>query len=206
MTLSTLRPDPVADDCNGAPESAFGNNSRDISTRRPDWLFRVLVTALFAVAGWLLAMPFVPGIAHCTMRRFHLQTNSFATWALQQPIPPMYSFANTTEVRDRPPEVATPSLLESPVLDSQVGEENSRQFSGKHSSAGRIAGRMINHFPTREFTFANARVRYLNGDRTSKWYVLKSTYLGQSVQSVYRLDPFEDGGWTVKLIEHESSK
>jgi hypothetical protein len=206
MTRATLRPDPVADECIGAPESASGDYSGDPYTRRPDWLFRVLVTALFAVAVWLLAMPFVPAIAGCTMRRFHLQTNSFATWALQQPIPPMYSFANTTEVRDRPPEVATPSVLESPVLDFQVGDENSRRFSGEHPSSGRIAGRMINHFPTREFTFANARVRYLNGDRTSRWYVLKSTYLGQSVQSVYQLDPFEDGGWTVKLIEHESSK
>jgi hypothetical protein len=204
MTLSTLRSDPVANDRSGAPEPASGDNSGDPTTRRPDWLFRVLVTALFAAAGWLLAMPFVPGIAACTMRRFHLQTDSFATWALQQPIPPMYSFANTTEVRDRPPEFVTPSLHESQALESRVGDENNLQSSGKHPSTGRIGGRMINHFPTREFTFANARVRYLNGDRTSRWYVLKSTYLGQSVQSVYRLDPFEDGGWTVNRIKHES--
>jgi hypothetical protein len=142
------------------------------------------VTALFAVAVWLLAMPWLPVIARCTMQRFHLQTESFAAWAIQQPIPPMYSFANTTEVRSLPP----------------VSQE-----TGSPIEAGPavLAGRMINHFPTREFTFANARVRYLQAD-ASRWFVLRSKYRGQSIQSVYRLDRSDDGGWQVMLEPDES--
>jgi hypothetical protein len=160
--------DSVADQ----PSTASG-----FPSRRPDWSFRFLVTALFAVGVWLLAMPFFPAIARCTMQRFHLQTGSFAVWAIQQPIPPMYSFANTTEVRNFPP------------VDAK-----------DETSTGRIAGRMINHFPTREFTFANARVRYLQ-DRHSKWFTLRSVYRGQTVKSVYRLDPTAENGWTVSRVD-----
>lgn len=148
--------------------------------RNPDWTFRALVTLLLAVGIWLLAMPWVPALARCTMNRFHLKTRSFATWVIQQPIPPMYSFANTTEVRTTPP--------------SKVENESSV-----------IAGRMINHFPTREFTFANARVRYLLDDQ-SKWFVLRSRYRGQSVESVYRLDRAAEKGWTATLIDPEDGR
>lgn len=148
---------------------------------RPDWIFRVLVAALFAVALWLLAMPWVPAIARCTMQRFHLLTGSFPAWAIQQPIPPMYSFANTTEVRTTPPgDVLDPGSLP--------------------SRAGLIMGQTINHFPTREFTFADARARYLR-DRREKWFVLRSTYRGQVVESRYRLVPASEGGWQVALVD-----
>ncbi|MCA9138466.1 MAG: hypothetical protein KDB00_16960, partial [Planctomycetales bacterium] len=133
-----------------------------------DWFFRILVAALFAVAIWLLAMPWVPAIAGSTMRRFHLQTGSFAGWAIQQPIPPMYSFANTVQVRTSDPNTS----IDDP---SDV-----------------LAERMVNHFPTRMFTFANGRARYLLDDH-EKWFVLRSSYRGQQVDSVYKLQQQPDG-------------
>jgi hypothetical protein len=164
-------------------DSIADDHSGGCATARPDWLFRTLVTALFAVALWLLAMPWVPAIARCTMQRFHLKTSSFGAWAIQQPIPPMYSFANTTEVRSRPPVTAADRST-----DPTVESEND----------GVLASRTINHFPTREFTFASSRVRYLR-DRSSKWFVLRSTYRGQTIESLYRLDP-EERGWSVKRM------
>jgi hypothetical protein len=127
-------------------------------------------------------MPWVPAIAESTMRRFHLHTNSFAVWAIQQPIPPMYSFANRTEIRTVPP-----------------AEQERQAEDGQHGK-GWIGGRMINHFPTREFTFANARLRYLR-QRKPRWYRLRSTYRGQHVESLYRLQPAAGGGWKVTLQE-----
>ncbi len=163
------------------------NNHRCSATGSTDWSYRILVTALASVAVWLMAMPWVPAIARCTMNRFHLQTHSFAAWAIQQPIPPMYSFANTTEVRNRPP---------------GAGSEASPDMN---PGDGVIAGRTINHFPTREFTFANARARYLV-DQTSKWFVLQSTYRGQTIESVYRLDPAAGNGWNVTLVKDENPR
>lgn len=141
----------------------------------PDWFYRILVSALAAVAIWLLAMPWVPTIAGCTMRRFHLQSDSFAVWAIQQPIPPMYSFANTAQVRTSAP----------------TGDQD-----------GVLENRMINHFPTRMFTFANGRARYLLDD-SDKWFVFQSSYRGQQVNSVYRLESHPDGGWISTSIKGE---
>lgn len=168
-----------------------------------DWFYRLLVVVVFLVGVWLLAMPWTPAIARCTMKRFHLQTNSFAAWAIQQPIPPMYSFANRTEVRSGPPVVADRWPAEHSLeLTGQDQREPSSPSDQEFSEV--VASRMINHFPTREFTFANARVRYLR-DRRSMWFVLRSSYRGQEIRSVYRLDPCDDEGWTATLIESDKT-
>ncbi len=181
MTRDSLVADPVANNSVADPKPAACRDRDGYAEPKPDWFFRTLVGVLFAASVWLLAMPFVPAIASCTMHRFHLKTGSYALWAIQQPIPPMYSFANTTEVRNLPPAAAK-----------------------DEASTGRIAGRLINHFPTREFTFANGRVRYLL-DRSSRWFVFKSTYRGQTLNSVYRLDPAAENGWTVTLLDENGS-
>ena len=189
MSQTVIPSDAVIDDSTAASVSAGRQDSDRPEAQRPDWMFRILVTALLSVAVWLLAMPWVPAIARCTMNRFHLQTDSFAAWAIQQPIPPMYSFANTTEVRNRSPN--------SP-------DQHASEPTGSSEDNAVLAGRFINHFPTREFTFANARVRHLL-DRSSRWFVLRSTYRGQTVESLYRLDPAAEKGWTVTRLDHKQS-
>ena len=44
---------------------------------------------------WVILTPIVPAIARAGMERFNLLTGNFAAWALQQPVPSMYNFANT---------------------------------------------------------------------------------------------------------------
>lgn len=172
MTQTDDPPAPITDDRADIADSSHSCDSCRSTTSKPDCLYKILVIGLFAVAIWLLAMPWVPAIARCTMNRFHLQTRSFGAWALQQPIPPMYSFANTTEVRSEGKKV--------------------------------LASRTLNHFPTREFTFASARARHLL-DRSSKWFVLHSAYRGQAIQSIYQLDPADLGGWKVTLVKNGES-
>jgi hypothetical protein len=137
-----------------------------------DWGFRGLLAFAVAIAIWLLLMPFVPAIARSTMNRFHLTTESFFAWAIQQPIPPMYSFANRTEVYASSP------------ADATANRTTPR------------AARMINHFPTREFTFANARVRHLSNPEP-RVFLLRSSYRGQTVETCYELKPNPFRGWDV---------
>ncbi|MCC9656125.1 hypothetical protein [Rhodopirellula halodulae] len=163
------------------------------STSKPDWGYRLLMSVAVLVAGWLLLMPWCPPIIHSTMNRFHLRTPSFVQWAVQTPIPAMYNFKNTTEVRDLPPQDELSGLVD-PFWLTPL-EETSDEL-------GVVASRTINHYPTREFTFANGRVRYLQED-ADRWLVIESHYRGEFLQSTYQLSRDEAGVWQMVLREED---
>lgn len=136
--------------------------------------FKAIVALAIVVAIWLLLMPWVPAIASSTMHRFHLRSGSFTWWAIQQPIPSMYNFANRYEVRELPP-----GLLD-PILET----------SDK---------RYINHFPARTLTFANTRFRYLH-EGQDRWMTIDSSYRGQTLESRYLAQHRESGGFDLILL------
>ncbi len=138
-------------------------------TSRADYGFIAIVTFIAFNAIWLLLMPWVPSIASATIHRFHLRTGSFALWAIQQPIPSMYNFANRYEVRDLPP-----GLLD-PIIDT-------------------TEKRYINHFPTRILTFANTRYRFLV-DGKDHWITVDTSYRGQTLETRFHAKPRESGGF-----------
>lgn len=189
------------------------------STEKTDWGFRVFVGVIAVIAAWLIAMPWVPAIAKTTMNRFHLRTSSFAAWAIQQPIPPMYNFRNTTQIRSAPPmnaakaaaeiaarETAIASLVDPLLLELDhggIGGGEPIVGLATPSDSGILAGRTLNHFPTREFTFANGRARFLVG-QSNRWFVLTSTYRGQTVRSVYELRRDADGIWIATRLPDET--
>lgn len=167
-----------------------------------DRMFPVLIAGLLLCSGWLIATPFVPAVSRCLLNRFHLRTVSFWTWAVQQPIPAMYSGLNTTEVRNLPLDAGQSGLLDPLLLDPLFGGtmpmENTNSASGR--PIGVIGGRTINHFPVREITFANSRAFYLS-DRQTKWFVLETTYRSQQLRSVYELRREESGKWSMIRVE-----
>ncbi|MEP3931004.1 hypothetical protein [Rhodopirellula bahusiensis] len=165
-----------------------------LNRAKPDWGYRILLTVAAIVAAWLLLMPICPPIVQSTMQRFHLRTPSFAWWAIQTPIPAMYNFKNTTEVRDLPPEGELAGLVD-PLWLSPLEEDT--------SGLGGLATRTINHYPVREFTFANGRVRYLQED-DPRWLVVESHYRGESMQSTYELTRDDAGVWQMVLAEETS--
>jgi len=187
---------------------------RDFKVRlSADWGFRGLMSVCGLISLWLIATPFFPPARQCLLNRFHLRTGSFWTWAIQQPIPAMYSGRNTTEVRNLPPDVATSGLLDPLLLDplfggplfggpSSAGPPLANSGSDAGLPLGVIGRRTINHFPTREITFANTRSRYLS-DRQPKWFVFETVYRGHTLRTVYALE-FEDSGvWSMRMVGDE---
>lgn len=154
---------------------------KDTSTRRkPDLGFQAIVALLVVVAAWLLLMPWVPAIASATMHRFHLRSGSFASWAIQQPIPSMYNFANRFEMREIPAGFLDP-----------IFETDQKRY--------------INHFPTRVLTFANTRYHYLHQGR-DQWLTIDTSYRGQSIESVYHAKPIGGGGFEMTLLPSASQQ
>lgn len=139
------------------------NPKNESAEPKRDHVFSVIVVLVVMVVLWLLLTPIVPAIARSTMNRFHLQGESFVWFAVQQPIPAMYNFANEYEVRDFPE-----GFVESFLDTSQR--------------------RYINHFPARVMTFANTRYT-LQVDGTDRWVTLWSTYRGQSIESRFHIKP-----------------
>ena len=151
------------------------NNSTDVG-------LIVIVALVVIVVVWLLLTPFVSSVASSSLHRFHLRSNSFAWWSIQQPIPTMYNFANQYEVSEIPPGLVDPLFAE---------------FAER---------RYINHFPVRVWTFANGRARYLN-DGKDRWLTVQSAYRGLSLETRFHAEPVEGGGYhLIRLSQQESDR
>ncbi|NND97658.1 MAG: hypothetical protein HKN47_10060 [Pirellulaceae bacterium] len=136
-----------------------------------DIAYRVLISLIVVVVIWELLTPLVPSVAMTTMKRFHLRTESFWLWAIQQPVPSMYNFGNTVEIHSIPPGMIDPIL---------PGERP----------------RYLNHFPLRRLTFADGRYDHLRkGDH--KWFEAKSTYRGQELTTMVHAKPIGDGVYEI---------
>jgi len=156
------------------------NDPRDLARPR-DYGFIVIVALVVVMTTWLLLMPLVPAIASATLRRFHLRTGSFLTWAIQQPIPSMYNFANRYEVREFPPG------LVDPIIDT-------------------AEKRYINHFPSRVLTFANTRYVHLAAGE-DRWVTIESSYRGQAIETRFHAKAKAAGGFElVRLAPLEASR
>ena len=103
------------------------NDSPSMTPRR-DWFFHVICGMIACVVLWLILTPIVPAVAESTMRRFHLCSRSFWWFAVQQPVPSMYNFANEFQ-----PSAVPFALDESTDIFSVSGEKGPRRF--------------VNHYP-----------------------------------------------------------
>ena len=160
------------------------------AAQRPDVGFYAIVALVVIITTWLLLMPFVPAIASATMHRFHLRSGSFTWWAIQQPIPSMYNFANRFQVSDVPPGFSSDPLFADPLFPE--------------ASTQAVEKRYLNHFPTRIVTFANTRYRYLN-DGQDRWITIDTRYRGQMLESTYHAKPVAEGGFEMVLLREDDS-
>jgi hypothetical protein len=116
-------------------------------------------------ALWLLALPVSRTVQSVALRRFHLQTNSFALWALQAPVPAMYNFHNRARLQAQP--------WDAPPMTRPVTET-------------------LNHFPVRLLTFGDSRPALLpEAARTE--LIVTSAYRGRSLTTRWRAIRHERG-------------
>lgn len=142
-----------------------------------DWGFRIILVGVGLVVVWVIAMPWAPPVAGATMRRFHLQSESFVTWSAQFPIPAMYNFANRYQFCSVPPSMISEGLISDFATPPKW--------------------RYANHFPTRVFTFGDGRYNLYRSGKPL-WVDFESRYRGQVLVSQYELRPHEsDSGYDV---------
>ncbi len=161
------------------------------STKPKDPFLVVIYALMVACAAWILFMPWVPAVAQASMRRFHLSTSSFLNWAIQQPIPSMYSFANTYEIRQWPPSVSNDL-----VTDPLAGYSLDGAGVAKGDDFGILHRDYINHFPARAYTFSLER-SIVCGKNEDRWVVTLSTYRGQRVETLAELKAMGSGRFVV---------
>ncbi len=164
-------------------------SSNPDSKRTRDFGFLTLLCLVGLVVTWLLLMPWVEAITRTTMRRFHLQCDSFAKFAIQFPVPAMYNFANTVQVTEMSPEWRE-TLLGDPLFGDSMLEELGE--TGK--------SRYVNHFPARRITFSDARYEHLQSGQ-DRWFTLRSSYRGQHMTSTYHLKPRDQGGYEMVRVK-----
>jgi hypothetical protein len=134
------------------------------SNPRPDWGYRCIATLVIGIACWLSAMPFCQFIQRTTFNRYHLQTRSFAAWAIQAPVPAMYNFYNRYQIEPQPWDA---TLFSQPIVGT------------------------INHFPVRLLTFADNRPLMLpHTDR--QMLTVRSEYRGQSLTTRWSVSTAQD--------------
>ncbi len=136
------------------------------STRKSHPKFMVLCGAVILLYFFIAAKLFVPGLQKRGLKQFHLANNSFAEWAVMQPIPAMYNYGNQIWIGNRP------YLTES----ADVMVRPSKYF---HT--------WLNHYPLRLATFTWYRSKFLEDEEYS-YITLKSSYRGQELVSHYYLD------------------
>lgn len=140
-------------------------------SRKRDLGFWAIVTLVGIVAVWLVLTPIVPAVASATMHRFHLASDSFAIWAIQFPIPAMYNFSNRVTVHG---DQATDPV---DIWDRAY----------------------INHFPAKICVVGGARYHLLRSGE-DRWYVLESTYRGQTLRSNLHARPIGDGRFQLERL------
>jgi hypothetical protein len=140
-----------------------------------------IIGLLCLIALWLLLMPWSKELSLTSMRRFHLRTTYFLTWAMQFPIPAMYNFANQAEVDSYPPGLVDPML-----------DDTEKRY--------------LNHFPIRCITFADGRHKYFR-DGNDRWITVETRYRGRELESRFHAKAKPGGGFDlIRLPEGESSK
>ncbi|MEM9828337.1 MAG: hypothetical protein AAF958_17240 [Planctomycetota bacterium] len=184
---------PPGESSSSSPPEAVNHGHPGFQTDdRPDLGFRIIRGLIVLVVIWLIATPLFPAVARCTMRRFHLQGDSFAFWAAQFPIPAMYNFSNKYRVREYPPGFLDPLLqpldLEGDDLESDKPAPDIDPQAFR--TATQRAWKQANHFPARVITFADGRYRFLRLGQ-SRWFDLETSYRGQTLRSQFELRPID---------------
>lgn len=134
----------------------------------------MLLGTIGLVAAWLIGILMTTSVSRMALDRFHLQTESFLGWSVQQIIPAMYNFENRFEFQ--PDRTVAGTVVE---------------FAKKT--------RQLNHFPIRIVTFFDSRYGLFHEGNGAQLQVI-SRYRGQKLITDWHVIAAADG-LELKLVE-----
>ena len=149
----------------------------------------VLLTAIIGAAIWISLLPLSSVVQEKFLRRFHLASADFPSWAVQQTIPSMYNFENKVWI--------SPERLMQYEID-QLDNDESRIVNSNAGDDRNIESSMVKHFPTRFATFFDRRTQL---KRNPNGYLyLRSRYRGKEIKTTYELEPGTDTEFKLKRV------
>ena len=126
---------------------------------------KIFYGLIASVCIFFVLKAFVPSIQRICIKQFHLRSASFFQWALLQPLPWMYSYAN---------EVCwTDNINPKACLDF-----HERAYPRFHT--------WLNHYPLRFVTFTYQRPNFVLTE-TDQYIHLKSRYKNQELTTTYKI-------------------
>jgi len=149
--------------------SSFREKSRSASC-----FFLLIFCSYLLILGKLI----VPQVQQRFMAQYHLTAQSFISWALLQPVPSMYSFANEFWWTDHP---SWNLLPEDPYHEDMQGRYQ-----------------WLNHYPLRPMTFTlnrHAFVRY----HDPQYALLRSSFRAQTLETIYKIEKKENGIHLIRI-------
>lgn len=123
----------------------------------------VLLVAIGVSTAVAVSVLFSQSMADAALKRFHLASESYPAWALQQCVPRMYNFENKVWfVGPR-----------SSAAGSQVESKNDYQAT-------------VNHFPARHITYGDLRAKqFKDADEAS--FKMRSSFRGRHLTSIWQV-------------------
>lgn len=134
--------------------------------RHHDWGAALLFSWIIVVVGWSISMLFSTVMKDMALKRFHLASESFLCWAVNQSVPAMYNHENQIQFSNQ-------------LLGDEPFGSNDATYVKE----------TLNHFPARFITFGNQiprcfqrqqqgtfemRSRFADTTLTTRWEIQKN--------------------------------
>ncbi len=130
----------------------------------------LFILIIFLLYIYISLKIFCPELRQQAISQFHLTSLSFGEWAIHQPVPSMYNFANEVWIGNRPKNF---------IQGIPAPETFIHHYT------------WINHYPLRVITFSWYRAMALK-DKDYKYISLRSSYRNTFVETCYYLN-IKDG-------------
>ena len=164
-------------------QTSAGSRTNMLSLLKQSWKSKdvpslFLLVVIVTAAAWISVLPLSSTVQETFLRRFHLASAGFPSWAIQQTIPSMYNFENKVWI-------SSERLMQHEI--DQLDNDESRVANSSADNKINVQSSMVNHFPTRLATFADSRAQLKH---TPNGYLyLRSRYRGKEIKTTYELEP-----------------
>ena len=155
----------------------------------------ILLAIIVVATLWISVLPLSTTVQETFLRRFHLASADFSSWAIQQTIPSMYNFENKVWTSPEPLMQYEIDRLHNEASREIKASGNTKESAGQKRN---IQSSMVNHFPTRLATFADMRNRLKSSP--NGYFYLRSRYRGKEIKTTFKVEPGTDSEFKLKRV------